>query len=71
MAVMAVAGAEVEALEDARIALIGGDSLGKCYIDWNFVASRRECIEQAKQQWRRREFAVVPGDEEEFIPLQE
>ncbi|MGJ8662328.1 MAG: pirin family protein [Marinicella sp.] len=55
--------------DDTRIALIGGAHLGKRYIDWNFVSSRKERIEQAKDDWRQQRFKKVPGDAEEFIPL--
>jgi len=54
---------------DTRIALIGGASIGKRYVDWNFVSSRKERIEQAKQDWQAGRFPKVPGDEQEFIPL--
>jgi hypothetical protein len=34
------------------------------------VSSSRERIERAKQEWRERRFAAVPGDDER-IPLPE
>ena len=37
---------------------------------WNFVSSRRERIEQAKEDWKSGRFAPVPH-EIEFIPLPE
>jgi redox-sensitive bicupin YhaK (pirin superfamily) len=50
---------------------LGGAALeGPRYIWWNFVASRRERIEQAKAAWKAGKFAPVPG-ETEFIPLPE
>ena len=53
----------------ARVMLIGGAAMdGDRHIWWNFVASRREMIEQAAQRWERGEFPPVPG-ETEFIPL--
>ena len=61
----------LEATEDSRVALIGGEALGDRHIFWNFVSSRRERIEQAKEDWKRGRFPKVPGDEEEFIPLPE
>lgn len=61
----------IEAVEDSKIALIGGERLSKRHIWWNFVSSRKERIEQAKQDWLQGKFAKVPGDEEEFIPLPE
>lgn len=70
MAVLSSApGVSITALGDSRIALIGGEKMSQRYIDWNFVSSRRERIEQAKADWRARRFPSVPGDEDEFIPL--
>lgn len=59
----------VKATQDSRIALIGGDSVGQRFIDWNFVSSTKERIEVAKEDWRAGRFTKVVGDEEEFIPL--
>jgi redox-sensitive bicupin YhaK (pirin superfamily) len=61
----------VEAAAETRMALVGGRPLGQRFIEWNFVSSRRERIEQAKRDWREGRFPVVPGDEQEFIPLPE
>ena len=56
----------------AHFMLFGGASLGsKRYIWWNCVSSSKERIEQAKQEWKTGRFNIVPGDEEEFIPLPE
>jgi hypothetical protein len=49
--------------------MIGGASVGKRYMWWNFVSSRKERIELAKADWQAKRFPVVPGDEQEFIPL--
>ena len=62
----------VTARTEARLMLFGGASMGgPRYIWWNFVSSRRERIDQAKEEWARGRFETVPGDEEEFIPLPE
>ena len=62
----------VAARTDARFMLFGGAPMeGPRYIWWNFVSSRPERIEQAREEWRRGRFETVPGDEEEFIPLPE
>ena len=61
----------VAAEEESRLALIGGESFEKRYIDWNFVSSRKERIEQARDDWRNGRFPSVPGDDVEFIPLPE
>ena len=55
--------------EDCRIVIIGGEPLGKRHIYWNFVSSRKERIEQAKEDWLAGRFARVVDDEDEFIPL--
>jgi redox-sensitive bicupin YhaK (pirin superfamily) len=56
----------------ARVMLFGGAPLeGPRWIWWNFVSSRPERIEQAKEEWRQGRFETVPGDEAEFIPLPE
>ncbi|MGK2925234.1 MAG: pirin family protein [Lysobacterales bacterium] len=62
-------GIAVRATEDTRIAVIGGAAVGERHIEWNFVSSRRERIEQAKRDWQAGRFPKVPGDEIEFIPL--
>jgi redox-sensitive bicupin YhaK (pirin superfamily) len=61
----------VRATRPARLMLLGGAALeSPRYIWWNFVSSRRERIEQAKEAWNTGKFASVPG-ETEFIPLPE
>ena len=61
----------VRAKNRTRLMFLGGSALeGPRYIWWNFVSSRRERIEQAKEDWKSGRFALVP-DETEFIPLPE
>lgn len=62
-------GVVLEAIEESRIAIIGGEPFGKRCIVWNFVSSRAERIDQAVKDWKEGEFAKVPGDETEFIPF--
>lgn len=55
----------------ARLMVFGGAALdGERFIHWNFVASSRELIEEARTRWREQRFPRVP-DETEFIPLPE
>ena len=55
-----------------RVMLMGGEAFAtKRHVWWNFVSSDRERINQAKRDWREGRFAMVPGDDEEFIPLPE
>ncbi len=61
--------ATIRAVTPTRCMLLGGEPAdGPRFIWWNFVASSRERIEQAKLDWRENRFAPVPG-ETEFIPL--
>ncbi|MDN0084828.1 pirin family protein [Crenobacter sp. SG2305] len=54
---------------NSRVMLLGGAPLdGRRHMYWNFVASSRERIEEAKADWAAGRFAPVPG-ESEFIPL--
>jgi redox-sensitive bicupin YhaK (pirin superfamily) len=58
--------------QGARLLLLGGEAMdGPRYLFWNFVSSSRDRIEQAKADWKAGRFALVPGDEQEFIPLPE
>ncbi|AQW30053.1 pirin family protein [Ralstonia syzygii subsp. celebesensis] len=53
----------------SRVMLLGGAPTdGRRHIYWNFVASDRADIEDAKQRWQDDRFAHVPG-ETERIPL--
>ncbi|HCR94409.1 MAG TPA: hypothetical protein DIV98_05635 [Oceanicaulis sp.] len=66
----------VSVSEDARLMLLGGQSLGERFMEWNFVSTTRERIEQAKNDWRASIAAGfkdtpfrMPVDENEYIPL--
>lgn len=61
----------VEAMSESRIGIIGGEKMTPRFIEWNFVSSRKERIEQAKAAWKAKRFPEVPGDEHEFISLPE
>jgi redox-sensitive bicupin YhaK (pirin superfamily) len=72
MALFHPGAAELRANRPSRFVLIGGAPVdGERHIWWNFVASSPERIERAKSDWKEGRFAVVPGDEREFIPLPE
>ena len=60
------------ATTQSRLVLLGGEPMDSSrHIWWNFVSSSMERIKQAKEDWRGKRFALVPGDEKEFIPLPE
>ncbi len=59
----------------AHLMALGGEPMdGPRHVWWNFVASDRDRIEAAKEDWRdpdrrARRFPLPPGDAGEFIPL--
>lgn len=56
---------------ETRLLIFGGQALAEeRFLHWNFVSSSKEKIEQAKADWKAREFPQVPGDDT-YIPLPE
>jgi redox-sensitive bicupin YhaK (pirin superfamily) len=54
---------------DSTIYIFGGDPFPEeRFIDWNFVSSSKELIEEAKQKWKALQFDKIKGDELEFVP---
>ena len=56
------------AREPSTLMLLGGEPVGPRYIWWNFVSSRRERLEQARDDWQAGRFALPVGDADEWIP---
>lgn len=61
----------VRAKEATEFMLLGGEPLGERFIWWNFVSSRKDRIEQAKNDWKTGKIILPPNDNEEFVPLPE
>ncbi len=59
----------MEAREKTTLMLLGGEPLGERFIWWNFVSSRKERIEQAKEDWKQGRIILPPNDNQEFIKL--
>jgi redox-sensitive bicupin YhaK (pirin superfamily) len=57
------------AKESAVVMGLGGEPVGERFIEWNFVSSSRERIEQAKADWRAGRMKLPDLDNGEFIPL--
>jgi redox-sensitive bicupin YhaK (pirin superfamily) len=57
------------AVTAAIVMLLGGEPVGERFIEWNFVASSQERIEQAKADWRAGRMKLPDADDKEFIPL--
>jgi hypothetical protein len=59
----------VAATEKSVVMALGGEPVGERFIEWNFVSSSRERIEQAKADWRAGRMKLPDLDNGEFIPL--
>jgi redox-sensitive bicupin YhaK (pirin superfamily) len=58
----------IRALTPATLLLLGGEPVGERFIDWNFVSSSRERIEQAKADWCAGRMKLPDRDSGEFVP---
>ena len=61
--------AVVKATAPSVLMLLGGEPVGERFIEWNFVSSSRERIEQAKADWRAGRMKLPDLDNAEFVPL--
>jgi hypothetical protein len=64
--------ARLSSASGARAMLMGGQAFStRRYVFWNFVSSSRDRINQAKDDWKAMRFPLIPGDDQEFIPIPE
>src|SRR5438874_533736 len=64
--------ARLSSATGGRLMLLGGEAFTtRRYVFWNFVSSSRDRINQAKEDWKALRFALIPGDDQEYIPLPE
>ncbi|MGB3269101.1 MAG: pirin family protein [Rhodanobacter sp.] len=61
--------ATIAALGDAVVMALGGEPVGPRYIDWNFVSSSPERLDQAREDWAAGRMKLPDLDHDEFIPL--
>ena len=59
----------LRAVTASVVMLLGGEPVGPRLIEWNFVASTKERLEQAKADWRAGRMKLPDADDKEFIPL--
>jgi len=59
----------IKAETDAIVMLLGGEPVGPRFIEWNFVSSSKDRIEQAKADWRAGRMKLPDADDQEWIPL--
>ena len=59
----------IQVAKNTRLLMFGGAPLAEeRFMFWNFVSSSKARIEQAKQDWKLKQFPKVPGDDT-YIPL--
>jgi redox-sensitive bicupin YhaK (pirin superfamily) len=64
--------ARLSSASGGRLMLMGGQAFtSRRYVFWNFVSSSRDRINQAKDDWKALRFPLIPGDDQEYIPLPE
>ena len=64
--------ARLSSAAGGRAMLMGGQAFAsRRYVFWNFVSSSRDRINQAKADWKALRFPLIPGDDQEYIPLPE
>ena len=63
------AAATITASSKAVVMALGGEPVGPRYIDWNFVSSSKERIDQARADWAAGRMKLPDLDDGEFIPL--
>ena len=65
-------GARLSSGRGGRLTLMGGQAFPtQRFVFWNFVSSSRDRINQAKADWKALRFPLIPGDDQEYIPLPE
>ena len=64
--------ARLSSATGGRLMLMGGQAFTTHrFVFWNFVSSSRDRINQAKADWKAMRFPLIPGDDQEFIPIPE
>jgi hypothetical protein len=60
---------KVNLAANTHLLIFGGEAFPEeRFIFWNFVATSKERIEKAKEDWRNKSFNMVEG-EDDYIPL--
>jgi redox-sensitive bicupin YhaK (pirin superfamily) len=64
--------ARLSSANGGKVMLMGGQAFTTPrHVFWNFVSSSRDRLNQAKEDWKAQRFPLIPGDDQEFIPLPE
>jgi hypothetical protein len=71
LALLTAGNHQIQAEDNTRAVFIGGKSIGKRYMWWNFVSSRKERIQKAMEDWKQGHFGTVYDDNGTPVPLPE
>lgn len=62
--------ATLMSVDGGRVMLCGGEAFRTPrHVWWNFVSSSVDRIIQAREEWEAMRFPLIPGDDQEFIPI--
>lgn len=62
--------ATLMSVDGGRVVLCGGEVFtSPRHVWWNFVSSSQERLMQAREDWEAMRFPLIPGDDQEFIPI--
>jgi len=62
--------ATLMSVDGGRVVLCGGEAFRTPrHVWWNFVASSTDRLMQAREDWEAMRFTLIPGDDQEFIPI--
>ncbi|WP_336957923.1 pirin family protein [Sphingobium aquiterrae] len=57
-------------VDGGRVMLCGGEAFRTPrHVWWNFVASTHDRLMQAREDWEAMRFPLIPGDDQEYIPI--
>ncbi|RYM11477.1 MULTISPECIES: pirin family protein [Sphingobium] len=64
------ASATLMSVDGGRVVLCGGEAFtSPRHVWWNFVSSSQDRLMQAREDWEAMRFPLIPGDDQEFIPI--
>jgi len=64
--------ATLMSVDGGRVMLCGGEAFSTPrHVWWNFVSSSKDRIRQAREDWEAMRIPLIPGDDQEFIPIPE
>jgi len=62
--------ATLMSVDGGRVMLCGGEAFRTPrHVWWNFVSSSTDRLYQAREDWDAMRFPLIPGDDQEFIPI--